>query len=626
MLNAIAHRGPDGEGMWLDPDAGLSLGHRRLAVVDLSEAGAQPMQSRDVRFVIAYNGEIYNAAEIRRGLEDRNPAVRWRGHSDTEVLVELIAAVGLEKALAACDGMFALALWDKAERRLSLARDRFGEKPIYYSWSDAGLIFASELKAFTAVAGFRPEIDPQAVACFFKYGYVPGPLTIWADTYKVEPGCVMTFTAAGVAARKVHARRYWDAAEAAIRLKSHPFVGSTEEAERHAEHLLTRSVSRRLTSDVPLGALLSGGIDSSLVTALMQATGSRPVRTFSVGMADKAYDESVHARAVAKALETDHTELIVAPRDVLDAVPHMASVYDEPFADSSQVPAFLVSRLAGSHVSVALSGDGGDELFGGYNRYIHAPRIWKKVAGLSPPMRRLLGSGLRQIPACGRGLDRLGKLARVLDAQNQEAFHDNLLSLSSDAQTCLAQGAPPLRLVDRVPPGFGNLTFAERAMLLDTTNYLPDDVLTKVDRASMAASLELRTPFLNADVFDFCWSLPHEMKVSGGQGKSILRRILYKHVPQELVDRPKAGFAIPIGRWLRTGLRDWAEEQLSAGRLQRSGILNVREIRRRWQLHLTGRGSEEGLLWSVLMFQGWLDAQGTCGQRARQFQIEMAAQ
>lgn len=630
MTDAIHHRGPDAEGLWVDAERGIGLGHRRLSIIDLSAAGSQPMHSHDGRFVICFNGEIYNYEALRSACEQRRGGVAWRGHSDTEVLLETIADLGAEAALAQLDGMFALAVYDRQARTLVLARDPFGEKPLYYGWVGNALVFASELGAVARYPGHRMVLNRQAAADFFKYGYVPAPATICEGLHKLEPASWLAVGEGDLARRHLPpSRRYWDMPAAALAARASarermPADGPGRLQALHA--LMLDSTRRRMAADVPLGAMLSGGIDSSVVTALMQACSSRPVRTFSIGMDDPDYDEAGHARAVAKVLGTDHTELILSAADVQRAIPRVVSMYDEPFADSSQVPSFLVARLARESVTVALSGDGGDEIFGGYNRYFVAPRLWGRLGPWPASTRRMLAAGIRMAPlhtigrtmgslrsgasnrlAQGQFAERAHKLARVIGADDLVEFHDRLLSTAEGIGRLLAPGLAPQRLAERQGPGLQALSFADRAMLVDTANYLPDDVLTKVDRATMAVSLEVRTPFLNKALFDFAWALPDEDRAHAGEGKRLLRALLHTLVPRELVDRPKSGFAIPIGRWMRQGeLRDWVEAGLRDERLRDAGILQMDEMRRRWAEHLSGRRNHDSFIWSVMMFQGWL--------------------
>ncbi|MEM7353723.1 MAG: asparagine synthase (glutamine-hydrolyzing) [Acidobacteriota bacterium] len=630
MTRTLRHRGPDTGASWLEAEAGVGLGHRRLSILDLSPAGAQPMHSHDERYVLSINGEIYNYPTLRTFVEQRRGGVAWRGHSDTEVLLELIAEIGVAQTLTRLDGMFAMAVYDRQDRRLTLARDPFGEKPLYYGRCGQVLLFGSELRPLLAYPGFAPPIDLGALADFFKYSYIPCPASIYEGVAKLPPAQYLEVTRQDiVAGRWPEPQAYWSPGEAALRSLEHPFAGSQAEALEQVRAVLLDSTARRMMSDVPLGSLLSGGIDSSIVTALMQASAPRPVRTFSIGMAVADFDEAAHARAVSRHLGTDHSELMLTPQEIQAAIPGMPAIYDEPFADSSQVPTYLVSRMAREEVTVALSGDGGDELFGGYNRYFYAARLNRWLGRIPGPARTTVSALLQALPmgavrravalagplaprelAAGRAPEKLQKLARIL-AADETSFHDRLLETTGHVEGVLAFDARPSILaarLERMADGLGALSWAERAMLLDVTNYLPDDLLAKVDRASMAVSLEVRTPFLNRALFELAWSLPWSMKVGPREGKRILRELLTTYVPRELVERPKSGFAMPIGRWLGSDLRDWAEASLSRTRLQAEGIFDVPEVRRRWAEHLAGRRDHDTFLWSVLMYQGWRES------------------
>ena len=622
MTHRIAHRGPDADGHWVDAEAGVALGHRRLSIVDLSPAGAQPMLSHDGRYVIVYNGEVYNHHDLRRELDAEGPR-SWRGHSDTEVLLEAVSSWGLESTLRRADGMFAFALYDLRDKVLHLARDRFGEKPLYYGRVGDALVFASELKALRAFPGFKAGIDRDALAEYLRYGYVPAPRSIYAGVSKLPAGSLLSLSAATVAAPWVPVA-WWSALDVAMASRAALFTGTHAQAVDELEALLRDAVGRRMEADVPLGALLSGGIDSSTVVALMQAQRSDRVRTFSIGSTQAGYDEAVHARAVADHLGTDHTELYVSAGDALAVIPRLPELYDEPFADSSQVPTFLVSQLARRHVTVALSGDAGDELFGGYNRYFHGASVWRRLGKLPQPVRafaaraatalspealdRVVGAlgGLapREL-AGGRAGEKLHKLAGLLPAADQAAFHRAMLSYWPDPERVVlgshaAVAADPLA-------GHDDLSFAERAMLVDTLHYLPDDILAKVDRASMGVSLEARVPLLDLRVFEFAWRLPMTMKISGGQGKQVLRDVLYRHVPAAIIDRPKQGFAVPIGQWLRGELRHWAEALIEPARLRREGYFEPEAVQRCWREHQSGQRNWDTRLWTVLMFQAWLE-------------------
>ena len=624
MAGTIAHRGPDDADSWVDPEAGIAFGHRRLSIIDLSQHGHQPMRSHSGRYVIAYNGELYNFADIRRELAALGHT--FAGHSDTEVLLAAIEQWGLVAAISRFTGMFAFAVWDRAQRLLHLVRDRIGEKPLYYGWAGDVFLFGSELKALRAHPRWEGRIDTDALTLYLRFGYVPAPASIYAGISKLRPGCVLTVSPAG-SSRDEEPVEYWSLREAALRGTQNPFAGNEAEATDALESLLSSAVRNQMVADVPLGAFLSGGLDSSTVVALMQAQSSDPVRTFTIGFHETGWNEAEHAKAVARHLGTDHTELYVTPKETMDVVPLLPQMYDEPFADSSQIPTHLVSRLARQHVTVSLSGDGGDELFGGYNRYVAGSRIWRQLAWIPRPARSVAGGAIDMVGASrwdafGRLAGRVGgsrkvaprmgekmlKIATVMRAGGPEAVYKFLISASAAPEEFVAGGTEPRTMLD-TPLGWPAVGgFAEQMMYLDTMTYLPDDILAKVDRASMACSLESRAPFLDHRVVEFAWTLPLHMKIRGTTGKWLLRQVLYRHVPQEIIERPKMGFGIPVGGWLRGPLREWAESLLDERRLRDEGFLNVRAVRQAWTEHLTGRYDRQLLLWAVLMFQAWLEA------------------
>ena len=626
MADRIAHRGPDDSGIWVDEMAGLALAHRRLAIVDLSSAGHQPMASVSSRFVLAYNGEVYNHLDLRRELEVTGHAMAWRGHSDTETLLACIEAWGVETTLKRSVGMFAFALWDRQERTLVLARDRAGEKPLYYGWQGGVFLFGSELKALRAHPAFNAAVDRGALALLLRHNYIPAPYSIHQGIFKLPPG---TWLELRQGQRDARPQVYWSLAEVAERGMADPFDGSDAEAVDELAWVLGAAVAGQRVADVPLGALLSGGIDSSLITALMQSQSSRPVRTFTIGFEEKAYDEAVHARAVAAHLGTEHTELRLSADDALGLIPQLPAMYDEPFADSSQLPTHLVMKLARQHVAVALSGDAGDEFFGGYNRYFLGPATWKRIGWMPSPMRRMLGAAMTALPAhtlnalagplsrhagLAQPGDKAHKLGRRLrHVRNLDDLYVSLVTEWPDAERMVVDGRIQSNVLDERERWPDLHDPVGRMMALDGLTYLPDDILVKVDRASMAVSLETRAPFLDRTVMEFAWRLPMRMKLRDGKGKWILRQLLDRHVPRALIERPKMGFGIPLDQWLRGPLRDWAADLLAEDRLRREGFLRPEAITRTWQAHLRDQGSYGLRLWSVLMFQAWLQEQGRAG-------------
>ena len=624
MGDALAHRGPDDHDTWRAPDGVVGFAHRRLAIVDLSAAGHQPMASPSGRFTLCFNGEIYNHLDLRRELGDRAPA--WRGHSDTETLLAGFEAWGVEATVTRTIGMFAFAVWDAGRRELTLARDRLGEKPLYCGWQGGAFLFGSELKALRAHPAFAAGIDRGALALFLRHMVVPGPYCIWEGIAKLPPGSLLTVgadargTSAGLAPR-----RYWDAREAVARGLAAPFAGTPDEAVGALDALLRDATLRQMMSDVPLGAFLSGGIDSSTIVALMQAQSPRPVRTFTIGFREGDYSEAAAARAVARHLGTDHTELEVGPGQALEVIPRLPWMYDEPFADVSQVPTHLVAALTRRHVTVAVSGDAGDELFGGYHRYVTGRNLWRQVARVPLPARRLAAAAIHavspeawnRLPRALRGRlpdevaqgntgDRLHKAADALGAATPHELYRRLVGHWPDPAAVVIGGRePPTVLTDEaLQPRTDH--FVHRMMALDLVTYLPDDILVKVDRAAMACSLETRVPMLDHRVVEFAWSLPLDYKLRDGVGKWPLRRVLDRYVPRELVERPKMGFGVPIDSWLRGPLKEWAADLLDASRLRQEGYLRPEPIRRKWDEHQSGRRNWQYHLWDVLMFQEWL--------------------
>lgn len=635
MTRRIVPRGPDSSGEWIGAEGRLGFGHRRLAILDLTVAGHQPMQSVCGRYNVTYNGEIYNFAELRAELEAEGHAPAWRGHSDTEVLLAAIAAWGLRCTLERTLGMFALGLWDQERRELSLARDRFGEKPLYYGWVEAGFAFASTLGPISATPGFDNAVDPSALACLLARAYVPAPLSIYRAIYKLAPGCIVTLAAEAAStplseppaeglAGPVRLERYFDYADQVLAGAADP-IGEQAEALAALEETLTASVKRQLVADVPVGTFLSGGIDSSLITAIAQRCVDRPIHSFTIGFAEEGFDEAVYAKKVAAAIGTHHTELYVTAQDALDVIPLLPEMYDEPFADSSQIPTHLVSKLARQQVTVSLSGDAGDELFGGYNRHVQFPRLWRLMQQVPGPLRRAaLGAAGAVPPPVWNGLSDLAgrrrsvhfghNARRGLRVMGRSGDFDNLFDTFLDDW---ALHSPPLghgircgqRL--RLDPRLDSLPLEVQMMHADAVTYLPGDILAKVDRAGMAVSLESRIPFLDPSVTALAARIAPSLKFGQGGGKSILKELLATMVPRELFERPKAGFAMPVGVWLRGPLRDWAEALLSPDALATDGLFDVATIRARWHRHLSGGEDATQPLWAVLMFQAWRqDARG----------------
>jgi asparagine synthase (glutamine-hydrolysing) len=622
MTDALYHRGPDDTGIWVERAAGIALGHRRLSILDLSTAGHQPMVSAGGRYVIAFNGEIYNHFELRQAPRESSHGLVWRGHSDTETLLAAFEYWGVEETLRRAVGMFAIALWDCRDRVLTLARDRMGEKPLYYGWQGDTFLFGSELKALKAHPAFLASIDRGALALLLRHNYVPAPYSIYEGIFKLPAGTCLQL---GEGQRHAEPEPYWSLAEVAERGIANPFTGFDEDALTELEQHLGKAVRGQMLSDVPLGALLSGGIDSSIISAVMQANSQQPVRTFTIGFDERDYDEATHGRAVAKHLGTDHTELRLSGNDALALVPEMPTMYDEPFADSSQLPTHLVMKLARQHVTVALSGDGGDETFGGYNRYIHVPRVWKRTGWMPQLMRSSLGAGLTALPSdminrfAGPLARRIGvaqpgdkahKLGRRLhDMSSMDDLYVSLVSEWPQSGNIVLGGQMPANLLQERGRWPKLADPVARMMALDGLTYLPDDILVKVDRAAMAVSLETRAPFLDHRLVEFAWTLPMHMKIRDGSGKWLLRRLLDRYLPRALMERPKMGFGIPLDQWLRGPLREWAEELLNEDRLKMEGYLNPVPIRQAWNDHISGKSNYGYRLWSVLMFQAWLEQQ-----------------
>jgi len=602
MADAIAHRGPDDAGVWVDVARSVALGHRRLAVLDLSPAGRQPMMSASGRYVIVFNGEIYNHLELRKQLG----SVVWRGHSDTETLLATIEHWGLEEALRKSVGMFALALWDRKDRVLSLARDRMGEKPMYYGWQGGTFLFGSELKALRVHPEFRSQICREVLPLYLQYGYIPCPWSIWTDIHKLVPGTILKVSQEQPG-KSPALIRYWSLTQAISAGQANPFVGSDTEAISAMESQLSESVAGQMVADVKLGAFLSGGIDSSTIVALMQARANHPVQTFTIGFKDADFNEAEYAKAVAKHLGTDHTELYVTPEEARSVIPDLPRIYDEPFGDSSQIPTFLVSKLARRGTLVVLNGDGGDELFAGYTRYSHIERWYRRVNLLPKVMRSGAANILSILFSRSKRIGKLGKLQSILAAQPLECIYECFISHTN---AILTTDSKELQSYYDRPESWPFVeNYLSWMMSADSLTYLPDDILVKVDRAAMAESLETRAPFLDHRVIELSWRMPTHMKSRNGQTKFLLRQVLGRYLPNNLIERKKMGFAVPVHEWLKGPLREWAETLLNEENLKSDGFLNVSLVRRMWAEHVSGNRNWSASLWDILMLQAWLETE-----------------
>jgi asparagine synthase (glutamine-hydrolysing) len=626
MNDALIHRGPDSEGVWFDKSKKIALGHRRLSIVDLSPAGHQPMISDSGRYVITYNGEIYNNDALRSELTANKFVHNWRGHSDTEVIVSGFDAWGIKETISRLTGMFAIAIWDKKLEKLILVRDRMGEKPLYFGWQGSGsskvFLFGSELKALKQHPQFRGEIDRKSLSLYMRYSYVPTPHSIYKDIHKAEPGTIITVSPHE---GDIKLEKYWDALSEVKKGVKNPFNEEPSKITNNLDKLLKKTINQQMMADVPLGAFLSGGIDSSAVVALMQTQSPRPIKTFTIGFQEAGYNEAKYAKLVAKNLGTDHTELYASSQDALNVIPKLPNLYCEPFADSSQIPTFLVSSLARQHVTVSLSGDGGDELFCGYNRYIYANKLWGGLKITPLALRSLVGNIMKNAPAAKwnkifkslNGItpenfnsiswgDKLQKGARVISSKDLPDLYQRLVSCWQNPSSVVIDQNEEQNIFSSGIQNLKNVDDIHKMMSIDSISYLPDDILVKVDRAAMGISLETRVPFLDHHVFEFASRIPLEMKLKNGVGKAVLREVLYKYVPKSLIERPKMGFGIPIGDWLRGPLRDWADGLLDESLLKSQGFFHSEVIREMWLEHINGSRNWQSQLWTVLMFQAWL--------------------
>jgi asparagine synthase (glutamine-hydrolysing) len=634
MTDVLTHRGPDDSGTWVDKENGIAFGHRRLSIIDLSLFGHQPMVSPCEQFVVIFNGEIYNHLELRVLLGDCGNQI-WRGHSDTETLVTAFSQWGVEKTLDKLTGMFAIAVWDVQEKKLTLIRDRFGEKPLYYGWSNGVFLFGSELKALRQYKGFDNQIDRNVLSLYMQYMYVPNPYSIFENIYKLEPGCMLKIDVVAFNQPPKEAPFApfesqgfsivpWYSLSDVARNSQKNLIKNEKEAIESLEQTLLESVRSQLITDVPLGAFLSGGIDSSIIVSLMQRASKTPVKTFTIGFEESAFNEATYAKRVSKHIGTDHYELYVTANDALKVVPDLPILYDEPFADSSQIPTYLISKLARQHVTVILSGDAGDELFGGYNRYLWGSRVWNKAKWVPPSLRSIMGNAVQKIPTStwdlvGKSLpdkykvssmgDKAYRMAhRLKTVRSMDDVYHSLVTEGYKENSIVISDAPELKSkLNSCDIVSGIEEFEQRMMLWDSSTYLPDDILTKVDRATMGVGLEARTPFLNHKVFELAWRMPLDINIKNGEGKWPVRQVLYKYVPKELVDRPKAGFAIPVGHWIRGPLREWAGDLLDETRIKNDGYFDPHKVKQLWRQHLSGEYDWTTRLWAILMFQSWLD-------------------
>ena len=627
MNSAISYRGPDNSGVWIDKNLGIVLGHQRLSIIDLSEAGNQPMQSCSGRFILTYNGEVYNHLEIRKELEQSNPNIKWKGSSDTETLLEAIDFWGIKTTLKKTVGMFAFGIWDKKNCSLTLAKDRMGEKPLYYGWQGEGdnkvFIFGSELKSLKVHPSFAGKINRDSIALQLRHNCIPAPYSIYQNIYKLYPGHYLHLNEKNLKKGLMPAQKaYWSTVECAINGNNNQLKICEFNIQKNLESQLKLSVKQQMISDAPIGAFLSGGIDSSLIVALMQSQSRYPVKTFTIGFDETGYSEAQYAKKIAKHLGTNHSELYISAKTAMEVIPNLPLIYDEPFSDSSQIPTFLVSQFAKKQVKVALSGDGGDELFCGYNRYIMYQKFLTAFNLMPSNLRKSLAfviqsispknlnniskffPGIRQYSAFG---DKMHKFANILKVKSLDEIYNVLTSHWLNPNEVVINSKEPGTLLTEFKPELRGLNSEQQMMVLDLITYLPNDILVKIDRAAMASSLETRAPFLNHKLLEYVWKIPQSLKLRNGHGKWILKKILNQYVPKNLTERPKMGFGIPIDIWLRGPLRDWAENLLNEKKLQKEGFFNPRLVRDKWSEHLSGNRNLHTNLWDILMFQAWAD-------------------
>lgn len=629
MARQLKHRGPDDEGVWVDPKLGLALAHRRLSIVDLTAAGHQPMVSPCGRFVMVFNGEIYNHEAIRQEIEvGLKGSYSWLSRSDTETLLVAISIWGFRETLCKAIGMFSIAVWDRDDEALYLARDRFGEKPLYLGFHGGVFLFASELKAIRAYPGFQGQVDRDALSMYLDRGMIPAPYSIYQGISKLLPGTFIRLSKSDIQDQYLpEPSQYWSLSEVALHGQSNQFQGGLRELVDELERLLTQSVASQMMADVPVGAFLSGGIDSSIIVALMQQQSIRPINTFTIGFPELEFDESSYARSIAKHLGTEHLELFVTSKELEDVIPGLPRIYDEPFADASQIPTYLIAKMASAHVKVCLTGDGGDELFGGYNRYINGPNLWGRLELLPYPIRKILSNMIKSTPAylLGEVFSKVGnfkmlnhkmaKISELLLVKDIDEIYASLVNQSGWSAGVVLGTSDVIASKNQLNIALKDIE--HKMMFMDAATYLSDDLLVKLDRAAMTSSLETRAPMLDVRLVEFAWALPITAKIRDGRGKLVMRQLLDRHIPNLLINRPKAGFSVPLGLWLRGPLKEWADHLLDPQLLKNQNFFDVDEVSDKWKQHLSNKRDWSNQLWSVLMFQAWLMEEGNGGVYAR---------